>query len=204
MKSYRKVEIGKGYEKKITIDISDVFGEYEVIAMNEEYDDLDLKRFDNLDEANKYFDELVEKYMGTIQKLIYDTNLEIGKRYTLIYCDEAMGFPVARQITLEKISYKPYAQYDDNVTLEYKLKNHRKYSYMSHLHRISFSIFDGWQQIPDSVIWETISENAEVRTRKTKYLCFDARYMEDANKAMKNPVVIYDGSVVGVNGRRYA
>lgn len=204
MKSYKRIEIGKGYGKKITIDIADVCGEYEVIAMNEEYDDLDLKMFDNLDDAFKYFDELVEKYAGKIQKLIYGANLEIGKKYTLVYCDEVMGFPVARQITLESVSYKPYAQYDDNVTLEYKLKRHRKYSYMSHFHRSSFTIFEGWKQVPDSVIWETVSENSEAITRRSKYMCFDARYMEDVNKVMKNPVVIYDGSVVGVDGRKYA
>ena len=80
-----------------------------------------------------------------------------------------------------------------------KPKHRRKRFYNS-----SLMIFDGWQDMDESAIKETLKEDEKIKITKSKYSCFSASYIEDLEKIFKHPVMIYKDYKKGVNGKLYA
>jgi len=195
---------GGGYsgKRKIICDSVKLGCEYEVIAMYENGDEADLKRVKTEEEAQRVFDSFVEKYAGRFQAEVYRSNLVPGERYTMFTLGD-FGFPIAYQFTLVSVEYVTYAQYDDVVTFTVRRKGKRKNERFTYYGK-SIQIYHGWQTMPDHFGFEVLEETDESTLRKSKYVCFDNRYMEDVKKVFKNPALIYDGSKIGKNGRRYA
>ena len=64
--------------------------------------------------------------------------------------------------------------------------------------------FDTTLTPKETDIKETITDNDKVKITKSKYGCFDSRYIDDLENCFKNPVVIFKNYKTGVNGKIYA
>ena len=202
-RTIRHEELKGGYTtgKKIIIDASEIFGEFEVIAMYEDGEELESETVSTEMEAIKVFNDLFLKYAEPLQKALYN-KLQEGKRYTFVYLNE-FGFPVAQKITFHSMKAKTYAQYSD--VMEMTFTPYRKRSqYKKCFYNCSFMVFEGWQDLKDEDIKETISDNDSVKITRSKYGCFDSNYIDDLENCFKNPIVIYKNYKIGVNRKSYA
>lgn len=189
-RTIRHEELKGGYTmgKKIIIDACEIFGEFEVMAMYEDGDELESKTATTEIEAIKVFDDLFMKYAEPLQKALYN-KLQPGKKYTLVYLNE-FGFPVAQKITFHSMRTTTYAQYSD--VMEMIFTPYRKRTkYRKLIYNCSMMIFEGWQDLKEEELKETLEDNKNVKITKSKYGCFDSRYIDDLENCFKNPVVIY-------------
>ena len=125
-----------------------------------------------------------------------------GRRYTLVHLGE-FGFPVAQKITYHDMHLKTYAQHSDVVELVFT--PYRKRSrYTQLFYNSSLMIFDGWQDMDDSAINETLKDDGKVKVTQSKYSCFSANYIEDLEKVFQDPVLVWKNYKKGVNGKLYA
>ncbi len=148
------------------------------------------------------FNKLVQKYAGPLQRAMSAAELKPGHRYTLVYLND-FGFPVAQKITYDNMSFSTYAQHSDVVKLVFTpFRKRSKYS--QRFYNCSLMIFDGWQDLNENAINETIREDEQIKVTKSKYSCFSASYIEDLEKIFERPVMIYKNYKQGVNGKLYA
>ncbi len=196
-------ELKGGYSvgKKIIIDAAEVFGDFEIIAMYEDGTELESVETSTEAEAIKAFDEILLKYAEPLQKALYN-KLEEGGKYTLVYLSD-FGFPIAQKITFHSMKCATYAQYSDVIEMIFTPYRKRK-QYRKHFYNSSLMIFKGWQDMKEEDTRETLKNNENVKITMSKYTCFDSRYIDDLEKAFKNPVVIYKNYKVGKNGKLYA
>lgn len=205
--SIRHEEIGGGYtmQRHITLNAADlrpIGGQFEIMALDHNGDELDSVTAADEAAALVEFGKLVQKYAGPLQKALTAAELVPGHRYTLVYLNE-FGFPVAQKITYDSMSFTTYAQHSDVVKLVFTpFRKRSKYS--RRFYNCSLMIFDGWQDMDESAINETIREDEQIKVTKSKYSCFSASYIEDLEKIFKHPVMIYKDYKRGVNGKLYA
>lgn len=202
-RTIRHEELKGGYTmgKKTIIDACEIFGEFEIMAMYEDDEELESKTVSTEIEAIKVFDDLFMKYAEPLQKALYN-KLQEGKRYTLVYLNE-FGFPVAQKITFHSMKAKTYAQYSD--VMEMIFTPYRKRTqYRKLFYNCSMMIFEGWQDLKEEEIKVTLEDNKNVKITKSKYGCFDSRYIDDLENCFNNPVVIYKDYKTGTNGKFYA
>ena len=203
IRSIRHEELKGGYTmgRKIIIDACEIFGEFEVMAMYEGGEELDCKTVATETEAIETFNAMLLQYAEPLQKALYNKLAE-GEKYTLVYLND-FGFPVAQKITFHSMKCTTYAQYSDVVELvftPYRKRNQvQKYFYNT-----SLMIFEGWQDLKEEDTKEILKDDENVKVTKSKYSCFDSRYIEDLEKVFKNPFVIHKDYKVGVNGKVYA
>lgn len=196
-------ELKGGYTmgRKIIIDSCEIFGEFEIMAMYENGEELESRTVSTEIEAIKVFDNLLLKYAEPLQCALYN-KLQPGKKYTLVYLNE-FGFPVAQKITFHSMRTTTYAQYSD--VMEMIFTPYRKRTkYRKLIYNCSMMIFEGWQDLKEEEVKETLEDNKNVKITKSKYGCFDCRYIDDLENCFKNPVVIYKDYKTGVNGKIYA
>lgn len=205
MKTLKHTELNGNctQKKKIIIDACEIeAGNFEVMALYADGEELDCLTSETESEAIQHFNTLINKYAGNLQKAICNANLVKGGKYTLVYCNE-LGFPVAEKITFNAAELCTYAQYSDCVKMTFTpyraRKMHGKYFYNS-----SLLIFKGWQELNKKDLYITIRENSNCKLLQSKYGCFDSRYIDDMEKCFKNPVVTYKNYKTGVNGKLYA
>lgn len=202
-RTIRHEELKGGYTmgRKIIIDACEIFGEFEIMAMYENGEELESRTVSTEIEAIKVFDNLLLKYAEPLQCALYN-KLQPGKKYTLVYLNE-FGFPVAQKITFHSMRTTTYAQYSD--VMEMIFTPYRKRTkYRKLIYNCSMMIFEGWQDLKETDIKETITDNDKVKVTKSKYGCFDSKYIDDLENCFKNPVVIYKNYKTGVNGKIYA
>ena len=65
-------------------------------------------------------------------------------------------------------------------------------------------ISEGWQDLKEEDTKEVLKDDGNIRTTKSKYGCFDGRYIEDLEAVFKNAVVSYKKYEVDTNGKVYA
>lgn len=148
-RTIRHEELKGGYTmgKKTIIDACEIFGEFEIMAMYEDGEELESKTVSTEIEAIKVFDDLFMKYAEPLQKALYN-KLQEGKRYTLVYLNE-FGFPVAQKITFHSMKAKTYAQYSD--VMEMIFTPYRKRTqYRKLFYNCSMMIFEGWQDLKEA------------------------------------------------------
>lgn len=197
------MELFGGYsgKRKIIIDASEIFGEYSVMALYENGEEIEEKISKSEKEAMDLYKKMVEKYLEPLQKAVFMAGLVPGNKYTLFYLND-FGFPVCQKITFERMEFSTYAQYSDVVKLVFK--PYRKRSmYQKYFYNCSLSIFEGWQDLKEEDIKTTIRENEHIKITQSKYSCFDANYIKDGNKILKNPIMIYEDFKTGTNGKIY-
>lgn len=205
MRTIKHEEIGGGYSgiRKIIVDACEFStGEFEAMAINDKGDELDGYTAWEEDSIIDIFNTLINKYASPLQKAVYNAGLVSGGKYTLAYCND-FGFPVAQKITFESLSLCTYAQFSDCVELI--CTPYRKRSkYRKILHDMSILIFEGWQDLPKNFGYTVEQETEDCTVRKSNYTCFDSHYIDDMEKALKNPMAIYRNYKTGVNGKIYA
>ena len=199
-------ELKGGYTmgKKIIIDachIDTITRYIEVMAMYEDGEELESVIVSTEEEAIEAFNIMFMKYAEPLQKALYG-KLQEGKRYTLVYLND-FGFPVAQKITFHSMNATTYAQYSD--VMEIIFTPYRKRSkYKKYFYNCSFMVFEGWQDLKEEYTKEIIESNENFKIVKSKYGCFDSRYIDDLEKCFNNPIVIYKNYKIGVNGKSYA
>ena len=198
---HEKLKGGYTIGKKIIIDACEIFGEFEIMAMYEDGEELESKIVATESEAIEVFNNLFLKYAEPLQEALYN-KLRDGKRYTLVYLND-FGFPVAQKITFHSMRATTYAQHSD--VMEIIFTPYRKRSQCKkRFYNCSLMIFEGWQDLKEKDIKETIRDNGDVKITKSKYPCFDSNYIEDLEKVFNSPVVVYKNYKIGVNGKSYA
>ena len=205
--SIRHEEIGGGYtmQREIILNAADlrpIGGQFEIVALDRDGEELDTATAGSEAAALVEFNKLVQKYAGPLQKALNAAGLIPGHRYTLVYLNE-FGFPVAQKITFDSMTFTTYAQHSDVVKLVFTPYRKRT-KYSRRFYNSSLLIFDGWQDMDESAIKETLKEDDKIKVTKSKYSCFSASYIEDLEKVFKSPVMIYKDYKKGVNGKLYA
>lgn len=196
-------ELKGGYTlgKKIIIDAVEVFGEFEVMAMYESGEEIESWTAATEEEALDTFNRLFSEYAEPMQKALYG-RLTVGEKYTIVFLND-FGFPVAEKITFHSMCCTTYAQHSDAVEMIFT--PYRKRSQCRKIfYNCSLMIFEGWQVMKDEHTKEVLKNDGIIKITKSKYGCFDARYIDDLENVFKNPVVIYKDYKTGVNGRKYA
>lgn len=183
-------------------DLRPICGQFEVMALDHNGDELDTITTNDETAALVEFNKLVQKYAGPLQKALSAAGLIPGHRYTLVYLNE-FGFPVAQKITFDSMTFTTYAQHSDVVKLVFTPYRKRS-KYSKRFYNSSLLIFDGWQDMDESAIKETLKDDGQIKVMKSKYTCFSASYIEDLEKIFKYPVMIYKDYKKGVNGKLYA
>lgn len=198
-------ELRGGYTmgKKIIIDACELAeNDFEIMAIYEDGEEIDCKTAMTEAEAIQIFNQMIQEYAGKLQKAIYNANMVEGGKYTLVYCND-FGFPVAQKITFHGFNLCTYAQYSDVVRMIFTPYRKRK-QYQKYFYDTSLMIFEGWQDLKEEDTKKVSQDDGNVKVTKSKYGCFDARYIDDLEKVFKNPVVIYKNYKTGVNGGIYA
>jgi hypothetical protein len=197
-------QIGGGYADGpiITIDAAEIFpGEIEVITLSDD-DELETQIADNDADARRIFSEMLQHHAEPLQKAFSGAGLVPGGRYTIFSLND-FGFPSIQKITFHEMEFTTYAQHRDVVNLIFTPYRKRK-RYSKLFHDQSFISCDGWQDVDESNVKDTLTDSPDIRITKTKYSCFDARYFEDAQKYLTNIIAVYKDYKTGTNGKVYA
>lgn len=205
MRTIKHEEIGGEYsgKKKIIIDACEFStGEFEAMVLDEEGEELAGYTARDKDSIIDMFHDLVNQYAEPLQKAVYGAGLVSGRKYTLAYCNE-FGFPVAQKITLYSVQLTTYAQFSDCVRFVFTPYRKRT-MYAETFYDTSLMIFKGWQDLPENFGYTVEQETEDCTLRKGNYTCFDSHYIDDMEKVLKNPIVIYKNYKTGVNGKIYA
>lgn len=198
MISLYHAKLGGGYtqRREIIIDAADMreYGEsgFEVAALTEDGDELDMERCDTAEQAKAAFDALIQKYAGPLQRTIASADLQPGGRYTLVFHNE-FGFPVAQKVTFWGYAMRTYAQHSDVVQLTVAYRGGKTQWLKLFIGYEPLLIFRGWQELPESALWDVKGSSGDTTMRVSKYESFSDQYIEDALHILKDPVVIYRG-----------
>ena len=205
IRSIAHQQIGGGYAMGpvVMVDTAEIEpGIYETMAMRPDGEELTFKRAFDEKEALEQFKEMLLEYAKPLQKAILSVGMEPGKKYTLLRMSE-FGFPMAQKITFLSAECTTYAQHGDVIKLVCKI-GRRRTPELLYLFYGSVAVYEGWQDLPDEVMWETTGSNDFVTMRRSRYALFDARYFEDAKKYLAGFLGEYKDFKVGADGRVYA
>lgn len=199
-------EIGGGHTLQCTkiIDACKISeGEFEVMAMYANGDELDNLTAETEEKAVEGFAEFVNRYANPFQKAVFNAGLVSGKKYTLLYFSE-FGFVVADKITFKDYTFSTYAQYDDVVKMTFrrcrKQRDTAKYFYDR-----SLIILEGWHDLKDEDTMLITERDNGTIIKRSKYESFSNNFVEDMEKLYKNHIVmIYKDYKTDTNGRIYA
>jgi hypothetical protein len=197
-------QIGGGYAggPVIIIDAVEIFpGEIEVMTLSNG-DELETQITDNDMDAQRIFSEMLQRHAEPLQKAFAGAGLVPDGKYTIFFLND-FGFPSSQKITFHEMEFTTYAQHRDAINLIFTPYRKRK-RYSQLFHDQSFIICEGWQDVDENSIKETLTDTPDVRIAKTKYPCFDSRYIEDAEKYLTNIIAVHKDYKTGTNGKLYA
>ena len=203
-------EIGGGYSSdgpKIIVDTTEIFpGEYETMALYGNGplhgEELDSRTADNEADALRDFREILTKHLRPLQAAVFGAGMIPGEKYTILHYNE-FGFLIAQKIRFHSVDCTTYAQYGDAVTITCTpFRKRGKYRWT--LYNKSFAIYAGWQDLPESALWDVISENEKVTVKQTKYCCWNADGFTACKGILKNCLMVYEDFKTGKNGKVYA
>ena len=198
MSSLYHAKLGGGYSQRreIIIDAADMHeygvNGFEVAALTKDGDELDMERCDTAEQAKAAFDALIQKYAEPLQRTIASADLHPGGRYTLVYHNE-FGFPVAQKVTFWGYVMRTYAQHSDVVQLTVAYRGGKTQWLKLFIGYEPLLIFRGWQELPESALWDVKRSSGDTTMRVSKYGSFSDQYIEDVLHILKDPVVIYRG-----------
>lgn len=199
------MELGGGYSMRKKVVLSTILlpeGDFETMAIHEDGEELACIISPIYDEAEAAFRSLVEQFAEPQQLAFYRSNLVPGQHYTMLRFSE-FGFPQTVPFTLCSVKFGTYAQHSDVVFLKIRRKGCRSEQSIV-LDHGSVMIFRGWQSLdPDSTVIVTQDTGTVRTTTISKYACFDHRFLEDAEKSLKDPVVIFKDYRQAPNGKVY-
>jgi hypothetical protein len=106
-----------------------------------------------------------------IQEQFKNVNLQQGQKLTLFYISD-WGSIVTSRITLDKVEYSKYAQYDNAVKLTFTPEKKRKLYYKYYYSTLL--VYNGWLNLPETVLHDVETSNGMIIT-KTKCLSCDKK-----------------------------
>jgi len=110
-----------------------------------------------------------------IQEQFKNADLQQGQKLTLFYISD-WGSIAENRITLDKINYTKYAQYDNAVKITYTPQGKRK-QYYNHFYS-TLLVYSGWLELPETVLHDVESRNG-MTISTTKYLSCDKKQYDD-------------------------
>lgn len=128
------------------------------------------------------------EFQKTIAELVVSEKLIPGNKYTLLYFGE-FGQPIALKITLHSTQETTYAQYADAVRFIFRPFRKRT-TYARTFCNCSLIIYDGWVDL-DKNVGYNVEERNGITIRKSKYGCFDARWIDDCIEYLGEPILKY-------------
>lgn len=118
----------------------------------------------------------VLKEVDTIQDQFNESGLSKGDKLTIVRGSMIGGASISH-IILEGFTMEEYAQYKDNVKMTMNVKGKRGL-YSTNIHGKDTIIYQGWIDIPTSVLYEDTS-NGNFNGMATKYGSYDERAISD-------------------------
>jgi len=115
------------------------------------------------------------KEVDGIQEQFRNADLKQGQKVTLFYITD-FGSIANQMVTLDTVEYTKYAQYDKAVKLTWTPKGKRKQYY--NFFYSTLLVYDGWLELPQSVLHEVKETNDFVIT-STKFLSCDKKQYDE-------------------------
>lgn len=102
-----------------------------------------------------------------------------GQKVTIVKFSDFGGL-ISPKITVDSVEYGKYAQYDEAVKLTYKPEKKRNLYYNWYHSGSPVLVFNGWIDIPESLLWEEVtSDNPNVLSmKKTRFLSCDRKQFD--------------------------
>ena len=110
-----------------------------------------------------------------IQEQFKNANIIQGQKVTMFYLSD-WGSIVTSRITMDKIEYTKYAQYDKAVKLIFKPEGKRKLHYNYFYSNIL--VYNGWLSLPTEVL-NTVENKSDMTITRSKYLSCDKRQYDE-------------------------
>jgi hypothetical protein len=115
------------------------------------------------------------KEVDGIQDQFKNADLKEGQKYTLFRISDFGSMTISR-ITLDKVEYTKYAQYDNAVKLTFTPERKRT-KYYSHFYS-ELLVYNGWLELPTEVLY-TVEKTGTYTITKTKYLSCDRQQYDE-------------------------
>lgn len=117
--------------------------------------------------------------------------LRTKQRYTLLFYDDLTGFPVATQLTMQKVFVAPASEYEEALYLTFRVKNQRRGTEVILNPNKTFIIWEGYINIDTNIWLESTRKDGFIR-KMTKYGKVDKCILNDRLKwADKKPFIVY-------------
>ncbi|WP_346835859.1 hypothetical protein [Paenibacillus polymyxa] len=117
--------------------------------------------------------------------------LKTKQRYTLLFYDDLTGFPVATQLTMQKVFVAPASEYEEALYLTFRVKNQRRGTEVILNPNKTFIIWEGYINIDTNIWLESTRKDGFIR-KMTKYGKVDECILNDGLKwADKKPFIVY-------------
>jgi hypothetical protein len=110
-----------------------------------------------------------------IQDQFKEANLQQGQKITIFKISD-FGNMTTNRITLDKVEYTSYAQYNNNVKITFTPEKKHKLYYNNYHGEIL--VYNGWLDLPETVLHDVEESNGMVITR-TKYLSCDKKQYDE-------------------------
>lgn len=119
--------------------------------------------------------------INNIQEQFKYADLQDGQKVTVIRISDFGGLSCSK-VTIRRVEYSSYAQYEKAVKLIFKPINKRSDYYQWHYRDVM--IVDGWIDIPESVLFD-ITETELFVTKKSKFLACDRGQYDAVSEYLK-------------------
>ncbi|CCC86352.1 hypothetical protein PPM_p0202 (plasmid) [Paenibacillus polymyxa M1] len=117
--------------------------------------------------------------------------LKTKQRYTLLFYDDLTGFPVATQLTMQKVFVAPASEYEEALHLTFRVKNQRRGTEVILNPNKTFIIWEGYINIDTNIWLESTRKDGFIR-KMAKYGKVDECILNCGLKwADKKPFIVY-------------
>ncbi len=120
---------------------------------------------------------ILNKWSDEIPVQFEDANIQKDEKIT-IYHMGGMGGISENRVIFDSFTPCKYAQYDKAVKLICKPEHKHNFYYNYYHNGQNLMIFKGWYQIPESVLWETISDKNGVKMKHSIFGSCDRRQID--------------------------
>jgi len=115
------------------------------------------------------------KELNGIQEQFKQADLKQGQKVTIFRIND-FGMMSTNQVTIDRVEYTKFAQYDNAVKLIFQPKNQRNLYYNHYYNDVL--VYDGWLELPKEVLFNTRIDNGMI-INSSKYLSCDKRQYDE-------------------------
>jgi hypothetical protein len=116
------------------------------------------------------------KEVDGIQEQFKNADLQQGQKVTLFYITDFGGMAQSK-ITVDKVEYTNYAQYDQTVKLTF-IPERKRTKYYKHFHG-DMLIYNGWLELPEEVLHSIEKTGTGMIITQTKYMSCDKKQYDE-------------------------